>query len=359
MNRIHRLYEIGGQSPWLDHLRRDHLEDGTIASLISRGVRGLTSNPAIVEAALKATSAYDAEILIAARQERSSEDVFWDVACEDVSRAADLLAEMYRSSEGSDGFVSIEVDPRLAHDSDGTIDQAERLWTRLNRPNVMIKVPATESGVVASEELIARGINVNVTLIFGLDRYDEVMGAHIRGVRRLAASQPHAVRHVASVASFFISRVDAVLDPHLPETLRGRTAIAQASMAWRRWRDRYSDHEWTRLANLSPRPQRPLWASTSTKNPTFNDTVYVDSLVAPGTVNTMPLATLLAFDDHGSTEPAIERNYPETTATWENLTRQVDVRSTVEKLEHDGVAAFASSIVSAIAALATKMSAVR
>lgn len=355
MSRLLDLHSRGGQSPWLDYLRRDHLEDGTIAALISRGVRGLTSNPSIFEAALRSTGAYDAPIAQAARAKADADSAFWEIACGDVGAAADLFADLYVGSGGGDGYVSIEVDPRLAHDAEGTVEQAMSLWRRLDRPNVMIKVPATPAGVVAVEELLARAVNVNVTLIFGLDRYAEVIGAHQRGLGRLAATDPGSLRRTASVASFFVSRVDALLDPQLPGHLRGRAAIAQATLAWSLFRERYSGASWQTLADRGASVQRPLWASTSTKNPSYPDTLYVDALVAPGTVNTLPLGTLLAFDDHGSPEPVLEDGLAAARDAWAEISAVVDVASAASRLESDGVAAFESSIDSVLATVASRL----
>ena len=356
MNRLASLHELGGQSPWLDYLRRDHLEDGTIDELVARGVRGLTSNPAIFEAALNGTNAYDRDIDAAAYGGVPAESVFWDVACADVSAAADIFSDLHRMSDGSDGFVSIEVDPRLAHDATGTVDQATALWSRLSRPNVMIKVPATPSGVIATEELIAQGINVNVTLIFGLRRYSEVMDAHVRGVRRLADSSPLGTPiRVASVASFFVSRVDSRLDPLLPVELQGRAAVAQASLAWKLSTERYSHADWLDVSARGARPQRPLWASTSTKNPSYPDTKYVDALVAPGTVNTIPLQTLRAFEDHGSPLPSLEQGLERAAVEWARICELVDTDALAHRLEKEGVEAFSSSIDSAVSTIASRL----
>ena len=355
MSRLLDLHAAGGQSPWLDYLRRDHLEDGTISALVSRGVRGLTSNPSIFEAALRSTGAYDASISQAARANADAEETFWGIACGDVAAAADLFANLYDGSGGGDGYVSIEVDPRLAHDAAGTVEQAMSLWSRLARPNVMIKVPATAAGVVAAEELLARAVNVNVTLIFGLDRYAEVIGAHQRGLERLAATDPGSLPHTASVASFFVSRVDSLLDPQLPGHLRGRAAIAQATLAWSLARERYAGHSWQALADRGATPQRPLWASTSTKNPSYPDTMYVDALVAPGTVNTLPLGTLLAFEDHGSPVPVLEDGLAAARDAWAEISAVVDVASAASRLESEGIAAFESSIDSVLAAVASRL----
>jgi len=355
VTRLLELHARGGQSPWLDYLRRDHLEDGTIAALVSRGVRGLTSNPSIFEAALRTTGAYDASIARAARTDGDAESTFWEIACGDVGAAADLFWDLYVASGGEDGYVSIEVDPRLAHDAEATVEQAVSLWSRLARPNVMIKVPATPAGVVAVEELLARAVNVNVTLIFGLARYAEVVGAHQRGLERLAATDPGALRRTASVASFFVSRVDSLLDPQLPGHLRGRAAIAQATLAWSLFRERYSGGSWLALADRGAMAQRPLWASTSTKNPSYPDTLYVDALVAPGTVNTLPLGTLLAFDDHGSPEPVLEDGLAAARDAWAEVSAVVDVAAAASRLESEGVAAFESSIDSVLAAVASRL----
>ena len=359
MSRLHELHSLGGQSPWLDYLRRDHLDDGTIAHLISIGVRGLTSNPSIFEAALRSTDAYDGAIAKATLKRRSADETFWDVACEDVASAADLFADLYAESGGDDGYVSIEVDPRLAHHAEGTVAQGVELWTRLGRPNVMIKVPATAAGIVAVEELVSKAINVNVTLIFGLQRYAEVVEAHQRGMQRLAGTDPSSLARTASVASFFVSRVDSLLDPKLPEPIRGRAAIAQAALAWSLCTERYTGRLWQALADQGARIQRPLWASTSTKNPAYADTKYVDALVAPGTVNTLPLATLLAFDDHGSPVPSLADGLASSSSDWDEVSSIVDVVAAAQQLESEGIAAFESSIESVLSTIAARLAAER
>ncbi len=292
-----------GQSIWFDYIRRSKLADGELAALVEEGIRGVTSNPAIFEQAIAGSDDYDAALrdLIAADPEGSSIARFEALAIEDIQEACDILRSVYDESAGADGFVSLEVNPRLANDTDPTIAEAKRLWATVDRPNLMIKVPATPAGIPATEELIAAGINVNVTLLFSLEQYEASAQAYIRGLER--AADPS---RIASVASFFVSRVDTSTDAALEKhgsdealALRGTIAVANAKVAYRRYQDLFEGAEFADLAAKGARPQRALWASTGTKNPEYSDVLYVVELIGPNTVNTVPPATLDAFRDHG------------------------------------------------------------
>ena len=302
MNRLQALHDAG-VSIWLDTLSRELLDSGDFAELIADCVvTGATSNPTIFAKAITGSDRYDDHLHAAvASGTRDPQELFFELALEDIRRAADLLRPAYEESDGRDGFVSFECTPDLAHDTQATIEQALELWARLDRPNVMIKVPATEAGIPAIEELTARGVNVNITLLFSIARYEQVIDAYLAGLeRRVAAGE--SVDALASVASFFVSRVDAKTDPLLPATsgLRGRVAIANARRAYAHYLDRFTDERWLALADAGARPQRPLWASTGTKDPAYSDVLYVEELIAPDVINTMPEATLRAFADHGN-----------------------------------------------------------
>jgi transaldolase len=310
MNRLKQLHDAG-VSIWLDTLSRELLDTGAFAALIADcAVTGATSNPTIFAKAITGSDAYDDQLRAAvASGVRDPQQLFFELALDDVRRAADLLRPAYEASGGRDGFVSFECTPDIADDSAATIEQALELWSRLARPNVMIKVPATEAGVPAIEELTARGVNVNITLLFSVARYEQVIDAYQAGLeRRVKDGQP--VHAIASVASFFVSRVDTKIDALLPadSPLRGRVAIANAHLAYGRYRHRFADERWQPLSAAGARPQRPLWASTGTKEPAYSDVLYVEELIAPDVVNTMPEATLRAFADHGDTTPSLSQS---------------------------------------------------
>lgn len=293
---IRRLSELG-QSPWYDNLRRSHVTSGELARLIADdGIRGLTSNPTIFEKAIAAGEEYDAQLAELSGTAMSNEEIMWALVLDDVRAAADAFKSVNESSAGADGFVSVEVSPDLAHDTDATIAQARLLHTTLALDNVMVKIPATAEGVGAVEEMIAEGRNINVTLIFALDRYAQIIEAYQRGLERLADSGGDLSR-VSSVASFFVSRVDTEIDRRLPEDhpLLGMAAVANAKLAYQLFRDRFTGDRWNELAAKGARVQRPLWASTSTKNPAYPETLYVDTLIAPDTVNTLAPASIDAL----------------------------------------------------------------
>jgi transaldolase len=346
MNRLERL-QNAGVSIWLDTLSRDLLDSGAFAELIAdSAVTGATSNPTIFAKAITGSDRYDDQLRAAVGAGvRDPQELFFELALEDVRRAADLLRPAYDASGGRDGFVSFECTPDLADDTAGTVAQAVELWHRLARPNVMIKVPATEAGLPAIEELTARGINVNVTLLFSVARYEQVIDAYLTGLER-RARQGDPIDAIASVASFFVSRVDAKTDVQLPEAsdLRGRIAIANARLAYARYRDRFSDQRWRALRDAGGQPQRPLWASTATKDPTYSDVLYIEELINTDVINTMPEATLRAFADHGDATRAFD---PNSTVAEETLRRAadagIDLTAVTTELEHEGVRSFCDS----------------
>jgi transaldolase len=346
MNRLQALHDAG-VSIWLDSLSRDLLDSGAFAALISEcAVTGATSNPTIFAKAITGSDRYDDQLhdLVASGVD-DPQELFFQLALDDVRRAADLLRPSHDQSDGRDGFVSFECTPDLAHDTDGTIEQAVELWGRLARPNVMIKVPATDAGIPAIEELTARGVNVNVTLLFSIARYEQVIDAYVAGIeRRATVGEP--IHGITSVASFFVSRVDAKVDAQLPagSPLRGCVAIANAHRAYARYADRFSAERWRTLSDAGARPQRPLWASTGIKNPSYSDVLYVEKLTAPDVVNTMPEATLRAFADHGDVTHALSI----VMGAACNILRRaqdagIDLDAITGQLEREGVRAFCDS----------------
>jgi transaldolase len=358
MNRLEQLHDAG-VSIWLDTLSRDLLDSGAFAALIADcAVTGATSNPTIFAKAITGSDAYDEQLAAAvASGVHDTQELFFDLALDDVGRAADLLRASYEASEGRDGFVSFECTPDLADDTAATIAQALELWNRLARPNVMIKVPATEAGIPAIEELTARGVNVNITLLFSVARYEQVIDAYVAGLeRRVSAGEP--VDAIASVASFFVSRVDTKADALLPaeSPLRGRLAIANAHLAYGRYRERFADERWRALAAAGAHPQRPLWASTGTKDPAYSDVLYVEELIAPDVVNTMPEATLRAFADHGQATRVLS----ESTAAAEEVLADargagIDLAAVTAQLEREGVQSFCASYRELIDRIETRL----
>ena len=364
-NTIQRNRTLG-QSTWVDYIRRDMLTSGELDELIATGVTGLTSNPTIFEKAIAGSALYDSALDQLAGGRKSPAEIFEALAIEDIGDAADALRSVYDSTNGADGYASIEVDPTLAHDTVGTVSEARRLWARLQRPNVLIKVPATPEGIPAITQLIGAGINVNVTLIFALDAYRQVMDAHIAGIETLVRGGGDP-SHVASVASFFVSRVDSAADALLDQRseqgessaagLRGRTAIANAQAAYALFKERYGRPDFQEFTAKGARAQRPLWASTSTKDPAYPDTMYVDTLIGPDTVNTMPPDTLQAVLDHGTSSPTLEGSGAEATAVLDALrSAGVDMEAVTSKLLTDGVASFANSFNNLLASIDAKCS---
>lgn len=356
MTKLDALYLEYGQSAWVDNIRRDWLNDGTLQNLVDRGVRGVTSNPSIFAKAVASTDAYDA--LIATLSTTDPEVAFEQLAVEDVRDACAILLPVYDASlraqssgerRSLDGYVSLEVSPRLAHDTDGTVAAAKRLASTLSTsPNLMIKIPATKAGLPAISAVLALGINVNVTLIFSLERYSEVLDAFVEGIEQAHAAGID-VSKIASVASFFISRVDTAIDPLLPEgsELRGYAAVAQAARAYDLFQERIATPRFQGILELGAQVQRPLWASTSTKNAAYSDLLYVDTLVSNETVNTLPDPTLEAYADHGDPNnsqllaDALRRELGTKLDLF--AVAGIDLAAVTQRLEDEGVAAFISS----------------
>jgi transaldolase len=363
MNHLQALSSRFGQSPWLDNLQRSYLTSGELATLRDRGVRGLTSNPSIFQKAISGSADYDAQFAELAADEHPVIDDYWEMVLADIHGACDVFSRVYDESDGLDGYVSVEVDPSLAHDTPGTIEAARGLHARLRRRNLMVKIPGTAEGLPAIHAMISEGRSINVTLIFSLDRYAAVMEAYISGLESLAAARPDAdLSRVASVASFFISRVDTEVDRRLEAigtddalALRGRAAVAQGRLAYRLFEETFSGPRWEALAQRGARVQRPLWASTSTKNPDYPDTLYVDALIGPSTVNTLPEATLEAFADHGTLARTIDADVTDADAVWLGLEEVgVDMDDVAAQLEREGVDSFVKSFDELIDALEHK-----
>ncbi len=360
--RLHELADLG-QSPWLDNLRREWLTGGELARWVERGIRGLTSNPSIFEKAISAGHAYDEEFGDLVAGGGSVVDAYWGVVTTDIRGALEVLRPVYDVTDGLDGFVSVEVAPELARDSAGTEAAARHLHTTIDAPNLYVKIPGTAEGLAPIQTMIAEGRSINVTLIFGLDRYAEVMEAYLSG---LEAAEGDLSR-ISSVASFFISRVDTEVDRRLTEigtdealALKGKTAVAQGQLAYQRFRETFTGPRWEALAARGAKVQRPLWASTSTKDPAYPDTLYVDQLIGPDTVNTMPDATVEAFLDHGTVARTVDAD---PAAAQEVLDRVeavgVDLDDVARVLEDQGVAAFEKSFDQLISALEGKAAALR
>jgi transaldolase len=367
VTRLQELYDIGGQSPWLDNLRRDWLHDGQLAHLLSLGVRGITSNPTIFAKAITGHEIYDDQFRVLMR-DHTVEGAYWEMAITDIVDALGLLGPLHDESEGEDGFVSLEVSPALAHDTAGTVRDARMLHERINRPNLLVKVPATKEGIPAIETMFGEGRSINVTLIFGLDRYDAVMEAYLRGLEALVAAGRQAeLPHVASVASFFVSRVDTEVDRRLESLaggqegdpavlgLRGTAAVAQARVAYQHFVRTFTGPRWEALRGHGARVQRPLWASTSTKNPSYPDLLYVDNLIGPASVNTMPEGTLAAFEDHGTLHRTVDADPDAADAALARLGEAgVDMLDVEQTLEDEGVHSFAKSFDELLQSLTDK-----
>lgn len=366
MNRLTRLSEEFGQSPWLDNLKRGYLTSGQLERFRDRGVRGLTSNPTIFQKAISGSEDYDDQFRQLADDARGTDrpviDDYWSMVIADIHGACDVFTPVYERTDGVDGYVSVEVDPGLARDTGGTIAAARGLHHRIDRPNLMVKIPATEEGLPAIRQMIAEGRNINVTLIFSVERYEAVAEAYIAGLEQYAHEPGADLSRVASVASFFISRVDTETDRRLeqigtPEALelRGLAGLTQGRLAYDAFRRIFDGPRWQALADRGARVQRPLWASTGTKNPAYSDVLYVDGLIAPDTVNTLPEETLEAFDDHGTLARTADADIDESRRIWAALGEVgVDMDDVSAKLEREGVDAFVKSFDELIGALETK-----
>jgi transaldolase len=361
MTAMERLYTEFGQSPWLDNLTRGYLSDGTLARMVAGGIRGVTANPTIFTKAIVGSADYDKQFAALTAAGYPLEDAYWQLVVDDITGALAVLRPVFDASGGTDGFVSIEVAAEIARDTQATVTAARALHERIAAPNLFVKIPATTEGVPAIEAMIAEGRSINITLIFSLARYEQVIEAYLSGLESLVArgGDPSGVR---SVASFFVSRVDTEVDRRLETAgtdealaLRGQAAIAQAKLAYRLFRERFSGERWQRLAALGARPQRPLWASTSTKNPAYPDTRYVDELIGPDTVNTLPETTIAAFTDHGTLARTIDTRVDEAAEIMRRLSAAgVDMDDVGSALENQGVAGFQASYEQVIAALADK-----
>jgi transaldolase len=359
MTRLQDLYEKAGQSPWIDNLTRPAILGGELQRRVDDGIRGVTSNPTIFQKAMTGSDAYDEQFATLV-ESASVETAFWDMAIDDVTHACGILRATYDRSSKADGFVSLEVNPMLANDTEGTIQAARGLHGRMALPNLLVKIPATPAGVPAIRQMIAEGRNINVTLIFSLVRYGEVIEAYLSGLEDLAAGGGD-LSGVHSVASFFVSRVDTEVDRRLQALgdrgagLEGKAAVAQAQLAYQLFEQRFAGSRWEALAGQGAQPQRPLWASTSTKNPAYPDLLYVDSLVGPHTVNTMPDATIDAFIDHGAVTRTVDEDYGAAEAHLQALQRVgIEMEDVARVLEEEGVATFTKSYEELLQALHDK-----
>ncbi|MEJ2586520.1 MAG: transaldolase [Deltaproteobacteria bacterium] len=343
-----------GQSIWLDFIRRKIIDSGELKRLIENdGIRGITSNPSIFEKAIAKSEDYDAHIRNLAAEGKSAEEIYEILTVKDIQDAADAFRALYDDSEGRHGFVSLEVNPHLARDVDGTLSEARRLWSDVDRPNLLIKVPGTREGLTCITTLIGEGINVNVTLLFGLPRYREVAEAYLAGLEK-RLEHGKSLSHVASVASFFLSRIDVLVDPMLEkqmqkggetaktaERLHGRVAVSSAKAAYQIYKDIFGQERFARLAEQGARTQRVLWASTSTKNPDYSDVKYVEALIGPETVNTLPKETLDAYRDHGTPAGRLERDLAEAEDVLDALSQlDIDLGQVTGQLEDEGIEKF-------------------
>ncbi len=349
-----------GQSVWLDSISREMLRSGEFRRLVAQeGVSGCTSNPTIFDKAISGSDAYDEQLAALAAEGLEAGAIFDQLARADLQEVADILRPLYEDTGGNDGFVSWEVSPELAYDTEATMREVRRLWALLDRPNAMIKIPATRAGLPAIHEMLYEGININITLLFSVSRYEEVMEAYLSALeRRLAEGKP--VDRIRSVASFFVSRVDTLVDRELDamleraspaerprlSALRSKVAIANAKLAYQRFKQVFSGSRWQTLVARGAALQRPLWASTSTKDPSLPDTYYVDNLIGPHTINTMPPHTLAAFNDHGRVAPTLEEGVAEAQQVMDRLAEVgIDMVAVTDQLEREGVRAFADSFV--------------
>ena len=359
---LQRLRDAG-VSIWLDTLSRELLDSGGFAELIGDySVTGATSNPTIFAKAITGSDLYDDQLRRrAAAGEENVRELFFSIALDDVGEGADLLRPEYDRTGGFDGFISFECTPDLADDTDSTIAQATDLWHRLDRPNVMIKVPGTAAGLPAIEELTRRGVNVNITLLFSVERYERVIDAYLRGLgARLAAGEP--IDSIASVASFFLSRIDTKVDGRLPEdsTLRGTVALASARVSYQRYLSKFAGPEWEALERAGAKRQRPLWASTGTKNPPYSDVLYVAELIGPDVVNTMPDHTLRAFADHGSISRTVDADPGQADRTLADAQAAgIDVEGVAAELEREGVQSFCDSYNQLVDCIEARLGVVR
>jgi transaldolase len=359
MTKLHDLFRQIGQSPWLDNLKRDYLVSGELEQMVADGIRGVTSNPTIFQKAISAGTAYDDQFTQLV-EVHSVEDAYWELVIKDIRDALGVLRPVY-DEERNDGFVSIEVSPAIANDTDASIKAAAFLHERIDEPNLFVKIPATAAGIPAIQEMISRGKSINITLIFSLSRYEAVIDAYLDGLEALDGD----LSAVHSVASFFVSRVDTEVDRRLEAigsdealALRGKAAVAQAKLAYKLFQAKFSGDRWEALKARGAKVQRPLWASTSTKNPDYPDLLYVDTLIGPDTVNTLPDATIAAFVDHGTLARTVDADVDEAQRDLERIEALgISMEDVANTLEEEGVAAFVKSYDELIQALTDKANA--
>ncbi len=363
-----RQLETLGQSIWLDYIKRSLIRQNTLKNLITNdGLSGITSNPSIFEKAIAESDEYDQDIQKMKKNNIPTHDIFESLTQQDVKEAADVFKPVYNNTYHKDGFVSLEVNPHLAHDTQGTLIEARRLWQALDRSNVMIKVPATREGIPAIQQLISEGVNVNITLLFGIPRYKAVIEAYLAGLEmRLSFGKP--IDSIASVASFFLSRIDVLVDPildtlithsgeicSLAKKMQGEVAIASAKMAYQIYQETINSERFKKLIQEGAQPQRLLWASTGTKNPSYSDIKYIEALIGPETVNTIPVETLDAYRDHGNPQPNLEKNMENARWIFENLPKLgIDIDTLSQRLEDEGIQKFIEAFDKLIIALQEK-----
>jgi transaldolase len=359
-NKVKSIHDFG-QSIWLDFFDRKIMNSGKLKKMIEDdGVTGVTSNPSIFEKAITSSSDYDEDIATLAQQKNSNEEVFLSLEIKDIKRAADLFKAVYEKTNGEDGFVSLEVSPHLAHDTEGTIKQARELWKAVDRKNVMVKIPATTEGLAAIRKCISEGININITLLFGLPRYRQVVDAYLSGLEdRVKANLP--INNIASVASFFLSRIDVLTDPLLEGRrllgLKGEVAIASAKKAYEIYKNIFGSERFKKLEVKAAKRQRVLWASTSSKDPSFSDVKYLEALIGPETINTIPIETLDAFNDHGKPGNNLENDMDKATSVLAQLnTRGIDINIITQKLEDEGIEKFNKAYYKLLEAIEKKAS---
>lgn len=358
MTRLQQLFNEQGQSPWLDNLRRGWIASGELENWVAQGVRGLTSNPSIFTNAILGSDDYDNDFSDAIGAGLRVEDAYWHLVTSDIRDALEILRPIHDESDGIDGYVSVEVDPKLARDTSRTSQAARRLHQQINAANLYVKIPGTSKGLPAIQTMIAEGRSINVTLIFSLQRYREVMQAYIAGLEAVDGD----LSGISSVASFFVSRLDTEVDQRLEvigspaaQALKGQAAVASAKLAYELFQQTFSGARWQSLVARGARVQRPLWASTSTKNPQYRDTLYVDSLIGPNTVNTLPDNTMAAFEDHGTVARTIDIGLDEARAVFAELSGLgIDIGEVTQQLENEGVASFEKSFDELLEALTIK-----
>lgn len=357
-NKVKQIHELG-QSIWLDFFDRKIMNNGELQQLMDEdGLTGITSNPSIFEKAVASSADYDEDIRKSSGEQKNAEDIFFGFAVTDIKRAADMLLPIYEASNGEDGFVSLEVSPHLAKDTQGTINQARALWKAVDRKNVMIKIPGTAEGLPAIRKCISEGININITLLFGLERYKEVVNAYLSGLEDRVKNN-HPINTIASVASFFLSRIDVLIDPILDQKglgqLKGEVAIASAKKAYQIYKQEFGSERFKKLQEKGAKPQKVLWASTSTKDPSFSDVKYVEALIGPNTINTLPLETIEAFRDHGQPVSRLDENLNHSDQVLQQLKdKGIDIDDITQQLEEEGIQKFNKAYDSLLKAIDTK-----